>query len=497
MRIRLSLLFFVVAIRLMLHLATGSEYGFHRDELATIDDARYLAAGYVAYPPITPLIGRAALELFGPSLSGIRLFAALAQALSMLLVGLMARQLGASPAGQAIAAVAAGIAPVAMMAGVLFQYVAFDHLWWVLAAYFVTRRIRSADPRWWIAIGAAIGLGMMTKYTMGFLVLGIVAGVFFTPLRRDLRSPWLWGGVVVSLLIFAPNLAWQIRNGFVSLDFLAAIHERDVRIGRADGFVMQQFFIATNLVTVPLWIAGLWHLFVSREGKAHRALGWMFVVPFVLFLVMQGRAYYMTPAYGFLFAAGAVAWDRWAGALRPRTAAAVRWATALVLAIGFVLSAVLSLPIGAVNGTLWNARANVHREFHEEIGWEELVQSVAEVYRALPERERSRTGILAGNYGEAGAVNLYRARYGLPEAISGVNSYWARGWGDPPPEHLILLGSELEEAQPHFEECSVAGRVTNRHGVENEESRDHPDILYCRGLKPDWKDVWPQVRGFG
>jgi 4-amino-4-deoxy-L-arabinose transferase-like glycosyltransferase len=73
---------------------TGGRYGFQRDELATLDDARHLAWGYVAYPPVTPLFGRLSLLLFGTSLAGFRFFAALAQAIALVLTGLMARELG-------------------------------------------------------------------------------------------------------------------------------------------------------------------------------------------------------------------------------------------------------------------------------------------------------------------------------------------------------------------------------------------------------------------
>lgn len=493
----LLLLLSLAAARLALHVVFGGAYGFHRDELATVDDARYLAAGYVAYPPVTPLIGRLAMELFGASLSGFRFFAALAQAIAMFVTGLMARELGASRSGQALAAVAAGIAPVAMMAGVLFQYVAFDYLWWVLIAYCVIRLLRSGDARWWLAIGLLIGVGMLTKYTMGFLVLGIVGGVLATPARRFLRSPWLWTGAVVSVAVFSPNLLWQLRHDFVSLEFLQHIHARDVRIGRTDAFIPEQFLIATNVLTVPLWLAGLWYCFVAREGRPFRMIGWMYAVPLALFIVMKGRGYYMTPAYPMLFAAGAVMWDRWAAALRPGAARALRTASFVLLAIAAVPAVLIALPIGEVGSPLWNARQNVHREFAEEIGWDDLVATVAKVWSTIPEEERRTTGIFAGNYGEAGAVNLYRARYGLPEAISGTNSYWYRGPGNPPPSNLILLGVTMEDARPLFERCDVVARVTNRFNVENEETRDHPEILLCRGLKVSWDAVWPEARGFG
>src|SRR4029079_9067292 len=135
---------------------------------------------------------------------------------AIVFTGLMAREMGGRRWAQVAAALAVAIAPVSMLWGALLQYSGFDYLWWVLAAYFTARLLRTEDPRWWLGIGVAIGLGMMTRYTMGFLALGITGGVLLTPARRDLLSKWLWMGVAASLLIFLPNLIWQIQHNFIS-----------------------------------------------------------------------------------------------------------------------------------------------------------------------------------------------------------------------------------------------------------------------------------------
>src|SRR5476649_1184065 len=169
---------------LVLHCLTNHQYGFHRDELATLDDARHLAWGYVAYPPVTPAFGRLALELFGPSLVGFRFFSALAASVAMVLTGLIARELGGSRWAQLVAAMAGAIAPVALSMGALFQYVAFDFLWWVLLALLLVRLLKHDDPRGWLGVGAVIGLGMLTKYTMGFLAVAVAVAVLLTSARR-------------------------------------------------------------------------------------------------------------------------------------------------------------------------------------------------------------------------------------------------------------------------------------------------------------------------
>ena len=303
----------------ILHLLTNGQYGFHRDELAMVDDARILAWGYVAYPPLTPFIGRLGLALFGPSLGGLRAFSALAISIAIVLAGLLAGELGGGRKAKFLAAGATAIVPFALAQGALFQYVTFDYLWWVVVAYFMARLLKSENPRWWLAIGAAIGVGMMTKYTMAFLVAGIVGGVVLTENRRYLKSPWLWGGVALALLITLPNLIWQLGHEFITLQFLSEIHDRDVRIGRAANFMLEQFYVTANIFTIPLWLAGLYYYFFKQEGKRYRLLGWMYLIPLGLMIVTQARGYYLAAAYPMLLAAGAVVWEGWLAKLEPNS----------------------------------------------------------------------------------------------------------------------------------------------------------------------------------
>lgn len=493
----LTILILLAVARLILHILTNGQYGFHRDELAILDDARYLAWGYVAYPPLTPFIGRIALELFGPSLVGVRLFSALGQSIAMLVAGLMARELGGSRFAQLITTVAAAIAPISLLQGAMFQYVGFDYLWWVLLAFLTIRLLKTENPRYWLAIGLVIGLGMMTKYTMVYFVAGLVGGVLLTNPRRHLSSPYLWGGAALSLLLFLPNLLWQINHDFISLSFLSTIHARDVAIGRTDNFLPEQLLVSTSPPTILLWGAGLYHYLFSAAGKRYRPLGWMYLIPLILFLLTQGRAYYLAPAYPMLIAAGTVFWEQRLNSLstaRGRLSKGIVWS---VLLISSVISIAISLPVAPVNSGLWRITSEVHDNFVEQIGWPELVETVAGIYADQVATGQSQPGILTGNYGEAGAINLYGRAYNLPEAISGINSYWLRGYGDPPPETLIVLGYSQEEAERFFATCELAGHITNRFGVENEETLFHPDIFVCQNPRQPWPSLWQELQRFG
>lgn len=309
-----------------------------------------------------------------------------------------------------------------------------------------------------------------------------------TPARRYLKSPWLWVGVAVSVVIFLPNALWQIRHHLISLDFLRSIHARDVRIGRTNGFLLNQLFVPACFLTIPLWVAGLYYYFFTEDGRRYRPVGWMFVISLMVFLVAQGRDYYMAPAYPMLLAAGAVA-------LMPRSRL-VRGLIWAGLALGGALG-VLLLPVAPVNSALWNAISGKLDNFREQIGWPELVDTVAAIRDSLPAEERATTGILTGNYGEAGAIDLYGPARGLPNAISGINSYWLRGYGDPPPQTLIVLGLSEQTMERNFESCALAGQIANRFGVKNEETMEHRDIYVCRRLREPWPEFWKDLRYFG
>ncbi len=493
----LGILFMLSLALFLMHMLFNGQYGYHRDELAMLDYARHLDWGYIDFPPLAPFVMRIGYELFGSAPAGVRLFGALAQSISMLLAGLMARELGGTRWAQAVAAVAVAISPWSLLLGSVLIYSTLDFLWWVLIAYLVIKLLKSDNPRWWLPIGAVLGLGMQTKYSMVYLIAGVVVGVILTRARRFLLSPWLWAGVLLAVLIVLPNLVWQAQHNFISLDFLKFIHARDIRIGRTETFLKDQLYISANLATIPLWVLGLVYYFFAPAGRRYHMLGWMFVIPFILFYKTQGRGYYLAPAYPMLIAGGSVWVGSWIASLSTWKRRLSQGFTWVGLAAGFLVFFWIVMPVVPINSHMWKYRAKINPEFSEEIGWQDMVGTVAKIYASLLPEEQAVTGILAGNYGEAGAVNLYGPAYGLPQAISGINNYWLRGYGNPPPQNLILIGIEGGDLFLYFHDCELAGRNTNRYGIWNEESRDHPHILLCRGLGRSWQEIWKTILHFG
>ncbi len=477
----------------LVHVLTNGRYGFHRDELQVLSDARHLDWGFVPYPPLTPFVERVGLSIFGLSLVGLRIFSVIAQAIVLIVVGLMARELGGRRLAQITATLAIALSPLPLFEGTEFQYTTFDYLWWTLIAYFVIQLLKTENPRWWLAIGATIGVGFLTKYTMGFYLAGIFGGVLLTRARRYLVSPWFWVGMALGFVICLPNLVWQIRHGFISLHFLQHIHARDAGEGRADGFLSQQFWICTNLFSAALWIPGLVGYLRDRR---YRMLGWMYLIPLTLFFVGKGRGYYLGGAYPMLMAMGAVVGEGWVSTLSRTWRRTVEGVFFTGLVVGGIYMSAVVLPLAPSGRLMKFALAN-NGDLREEIGWDELVRTVAGIRDSLPSEQRENVGVVVGNYGEQGAIEILGAAYHLPVPISGTNSAWLRGYPVPPPSTLIVLGLSRRYMDRMFTGCRVAGHNGNSLGVHNEESEDHADIYVCGGLRMTWPEFWKEFQSYG
>jgi 4-amino-4-deoxy-L-arabinose transferase-like glycosyltransferase len=357
----------------------------------------------------------------------------------------------------------------------------------------VVRLLTSENPRWWLAIGATAGVGLQTKYAIGFFIAGILGGMLLTPARRYFATKWFWAGVAMGAVIFLPNLIWQFRHDLISLTFLQHIHARDVGEGRADGFLRDQFVLCTNLFAAPLWIAGL--VFYFRDRR-YRMLGWMYVITLALFVVARGRGYYTAGAYPMLIAMGAVAGERWVASL-------TRWQRRTLEAVYFtglaacgLLAVALVVPVAA-DGPIRDFALNNNGDLREETGWEQMVQTVASIRDSLTPEQREHYGVVVGNYGEQGAIELLGRSYGLPTPISTTNSAWLRGYPMPPPETLIVLGNSRKDADEIFTGCRLAGHIVNPLGLKNEETQYHPDIFVCGPPREPWPVVWKKHRNFG
>ncbi len=482
--------------KLLLHLPVLSRYGYHHDELYFIACGRHLDLGYVDHAPLVPWIARLATALFGDSVAGLRIFATLGGASAVLLVGLLARELGGGRFAQLLACLAMLVAPVFLRTGNLFCIPAFEPLFWLGASYLIVLLVERDDPRLWVGVGLVAGLGLLNKHSMLFFGFGLAVGILATPLRRHLRTPWPWLGAAAALLVFLPNLAWQVAHGWPTLYFLV-----DLNRGTMAGIAALQFvagqFLYLNPVAAWVWIAGLVFYF-SPAGRRYRVLGWIWVAAFLVLLVAKSKIYYLAPAYPALLAAGGVATERW---IARRRAAWLRPAAVGLLVSGGLAFAPLSVPLLSIDTTdryvtavTFGAFENVYEltgDLHGMFGWPERVAAVERAYRSLPAETRERTVIWASGYGTAGAIDHLGRAGGLPFATSLANSYWMWGLPHHPIDTLLAAGFDRATLERVCGEVEILEQVE----LEHVDPDDREFIVAaCRKPRRPLAEIWARNR---
>ena len=481
----------LASLLVVVHFLMGNGYGFHRDELQFLDDARHLQWGFVAYPPMTSFFGRVAIALFGSSVQVFRLPAGLVNAVSLVLAGLMARELGGGRAAQVGALLLSF--PLALIFSSVLQYNTFDLLAWSILILSTAHVLRTGDEHYWLGAGVGIGFGVLSKYAIVFPLVSLLAALVLLPSQRHhLESRWFWLGALVATVIAAPNLIWLARHHFITLQMEHFIHLRDIRLGRTKGYFTDQ--IKYKMLGLPFAVGGLIALVRSPR---FRLLSAFYLGPFLLFALVKGRGYYLLPAYPVLYAAGAVGLESWLATRAKAVRGVVYGAVAAAVLVEAGLAAWAYLPIWRPGSAAWNWQMQNNYDMANEVGWPELVGEIAAVRDQLSSEERGQYAVLAENYGAAGAVELYGPKYGLPVPIATVNSFYDRRWGPFEPETLIVVGGRLEDESHFFESCKVVAMVHLPYGVQNEESADHPQILVCHHLKEPWPVVWGRSRDFG
>jgi 4-amino-4-deoxy-L-arabinose transferase-like glycosyltransferase len=493
---------FLAAFKLLLHLYAGRHYGYFVDELYYLACSEHLAWGYIDQPPLIAVIAKFGRVLFGDSLGAIRFLPALAGAAKLVLAALIARELGGRRFAQVLAAFAVLVAPGYLAIDNLLTMNAYEPLFWTGCAYVLIRIVKTGDQRLWVWFGLLAGLGLENKHSMLIFGAGVVLGLLLTPARRSFRSPWIWIAGALAFLIFLPNLLWNIQHHFPFLELQENIRRSRRNVALPPPVFLVQLALFMMPLTAPVWLAGLWHFFFSKEGKPYRALGWAFLFTLAVIMAANPRIYYAGPAFPMLLGAGAVAWEGWLA--KPR----FRWMKPAYFAVTAICAAVIAplyLPVLPVNTYIRYSHAlgmeqqrienhnlgPLPQLYADQFGWEDMVATVAKFYWTLPPDVRAKTAIFGKNYGQAGAVDFFGPKYGLPKAISGHQNYFYWGPRGYTGESVIVLGETREDLQP----CSSVeriGRADNPFSMPYQ----HFDIFYCRGTHPPLPQLWPSIKNW-
>lgn len=499
-RLAIGVLIALCAAKFLLHAFTSlHRYGYFRDELYLLDCGRHLYWGYVDMAPLSAVYAKIAL-LMGGSLPALRIMPALAGTGLIALTIVITRQLGGDRFAQALAGLCVLLVPVNVVMDDFLSMNAFEPLFWMGCIYILIRIVRTGDSRLWLWFGLLAGFGLENKHSTLFFGFAVFLAVALTPLRREFAKPWVWIGGAIALLIFLPNLVWQIHRNFPTLQDLENVRHTGKNVVLSPPrFILQQILMEQPILC-PFWIAGLFSFLFGR-GKRFRLLGFLFVIFFLTQLVLHGKDYYVAPIYPMMFAGGAVAaelWLRrqqsWAGArLWPKLAiitAIVVLGGLLVplftpmLSPGKYLAYQHALHIRLTKTEV--ASAGVLPQFlGDQFGWRSLVRQIAGIYDSLPPDERTKTGIWAGNYGEAGAVDLFGPAYGLPRAYSRHQNYWY--WGPPPVVYtnLIVVQWSLQDVKDNCRSWQAFDHYS-QYGMAEENA----PIYLCRGAEFDIQKIW-------
>lgn len=480
--------------KVLLHTVTNGQYGYFRDELYYLASTDHLAWGYPDHSPLSILLLSISRQLLGDSLGAIRFLPALAGGAKVLLTALLVAELG----GGSVAAFLAGLcviaAPVYLVNDTLYSMNSFEAVFWMGVLYCALRAMRTGNGRWWLAAGACAGLGLQNKHSTAFFLLALAAGLLIGGQRHVFKQRWFWLGAALALALFLPNLIWQASHGWPTLELLQNVKRLKKNVENPP----PQFLLEQALMMLPpavlVWAAGIW--WTLTRGRARFAfLGCTYLVFLVLMMALKAKNYYLAPIYPMLFAAGALFWAE------RRTA--VSLLSAVIAVSGAVLAPVF-LPILSPDRLIaYQQRIGFEppktehahqgplpQYFGDQFGWPEMVAKVAEAWNALPAEERAKAAILAGNYGEAGAIDLFGGRHGLPKAIAAHQSYWLWGWRGASGDVLLVLQRSRASLEAVCSSVEEGPRIGHPYAMGEE----HFTLRICRGLKQPPSQLWPRMK---
>ncbi len=465
--------------------ATSNGYGFERDELYF----RMLPPswGYVDQGPFTPLLAHLAAHV-SDSLWAVRIPATACAVLSVLVLVLITRELGGGSGPQGLCAWAYAFSPIPMVFGHVLLTASTDLVVWPLACLFAIRAVHRNQPRWWLAAGVVAGLSTYNKLLIVLLVVAVTGGLLITGPRRVLVSRWLALAIVVAVALAAPNLIYQATHAwpeFAESQALRANNAATVRV-----VMWPYLIILLGPPLAPIWVAGLVALRRRPQWRALRFVPTAFAVLLVEAFLAGGQLYYPMGLLTVLYAAGCVPTAEFLARSRPW-----RRAAQAAITVNAAMAALIALPLLPVSVLAGTPIPAISKAVQDQIGWPTYAAEVARAYQVIPAAERTRTVLIASNYGEAGALVRYGPALGLPAPYSGHNAlYWLRR---PPDDATIavVIGAQLPDVRVNFASCTIAGHLDDHSGVSNEEQGQ--PIAICRSPRQPWRSLWPRFRHYG
>jgi hypothetical protein len=511
---------YFAVFKLLMHFIFNSNYGYFRDELYFIACGEHLAWGYPDHAPLVALMAKTSRVLLGDSLFALRFIPAVAGALKIFLAALLVKEFGGKRFAAFLACLCVLCAPIYLALDNLFSMNSMEAVFWMLCVYFAVKATNSGNSdernaenlsndnhadgssKYWLLFGLFAGLGLMNKHSMAFFGIALVVGLLMTKERKVLLDKYFWLGGAIAFLIFLPNIIWQFQNDFATLELLQNVQKTGKNVVMSPiGFIISQI-MGLLPVTLPVWIAGIYFFVADKNGKRFRFLGITYLVLLGLMIYLKAKDYYLVPIYPMLFAGGAVFWEQLIE--KTRALRFVKYALPILIFGLFVVVVPIVVPVLPVETLIKYQEATgfkppksevghnsvLQQIYSDQFGWQEMVAKVADVYNNLSPEERAKVGIFAGNYGEAGAIDFFGEKYGLPKSISPHQSYFVWGPREYTGEILILLGASKEAAEKKCESVEEKAEVNHPYS----ESYEKYKIIICRNTKEPLPEIWQSLK---
>jgi Dolichyl-phosphate-mannose-protein mannosyltransferase len=475
----------IAAAYVVVELAVSDRYGFQQDELYFLVASHHLAFGYVDQPPLAVLLARAT-DLFGVNPAAIRILPALAGGAVVVLAARLAALFGGGRAARVIAALAVAIAPVFLGAMHVGNTTPYDLLAWTVVTVCAAMALLRDRPRWWLGAGVAAGIGIQDEYLILTLLAALVIGILVTPAHRAvMKTRWPWLGGVIALVIWLPNLLWQVASGWPQLTMASALHQQNTSAADYIGGLPGQLVYA-GLLGIPLVIAGFITLWRAAQLRFLGVTATLIVIYVLVWI--PGKVYYVGGILPALLAAGSVPAERWiATARRPRARRMVIGVLALAGTVVIVPGTLPLLPIASLH------RASGATSIADGVGWPQLTAEVAAQDAALTRAGQPPTSIFTGAYAEAGALDVYGRRYHLPPVISGHNTFWLWGPGNASDTTVLYVDAE-GQLRPYFASCRQLAVYNPPDQVKN--NWNDLAIGVCTGPSGSWQTLWPHMKHY-